>query len=68
MGDFYGKDRPLSSQPWILEENVQPPNIYNRYITLQQLEEKGVVLISEVGYYCEKASFDKGLKYWPSLK
>ncbi|MER1720487.1 glycosyltransferase, partial [Proteus terrae] len=65
---FYGKDRPLSSQPWILEENVQPPNIYNRHITLQQLEEKGVVLVGKVGYYCEKAHFDEGLKHWPSLK
>ncbi|HCH50810.1 MAG TPA: glycosyltransferase [Proteus sp.] len=65
---FYGKDRPLSSQPWLLEENIQPPNIYNRHITLQQLEDKGVVLVSEVGKNCTNAHFDTGLKHWPSLK
>lgn len=65
---FYGKDRPLSAQPWIVEKDVQPPNIYNRHITLAQLEDKGVLLIGPVGYYCDKAHFDAGLQYWPSLK
>lgn len=65
---FYGKDRPHSAQPWIIKENIQPPNIYNRHITLDQLEEKGVVLIDKVGVHCDHAHFTEGLRHWPNLK
>lgn len=65
---FYAKDRPHSSQPWIVEENIQPPNIYNRHIDLQQLQDKGVVLIDQIGHRCDDAHFVEGLQHWPELK
>ena len=65
---FMAKIDRYQPNPGLSRKMFSPPNIYNRHITLAQLEDKGVLLIGPVGYYCDKAHFDAGLQYWPSLK
>ena len=63
---IYASDRPHVIQPWSLE-NHMPPNIYNRYITEDEVRQHGALLLGKKFDNCADENFANVRKFWPQL-
>ncbi|MGR5218611.1 ArnT family glycosyltransferase [Vibrio parahaemolyticus] len=62
---FYIASHPKMTNQW---SNETLPNVYNRHITADRIEEQGVLLLGRMGAGCQEGVFSRFTDEWPQFK